>query len=311
MGKSRRKEKWDFDAAVIGGGPGGLVSALYLRRFRRSVAVFRNGKPRACWAPKLHNLLGFTKGISGKALVRQLTKQVAGLGGVAFFDAKAELRRVPGGFEASAGGRRLRVRKAILATGISDEQPALTNLTELRGLGLLRYCPICDAFEHRRKKIFVLVRDDECAGRAQFLRHYTGSLTVILPRHVKLSAQRRAQLRKIGAATWRGKLEAIRPAKARDALLVKLEGQRPRRFDAGYVELGFRVNDEAFARIRGIKRVDSGLLRTTGEQRVSVPGLFAVGDCVNRLAQVSVAAGQAAVAATALHNDLLQEDSNS
>ncbi|MBI3542811.1 MAG: NAD(P)/FAD-dependent oxidoreductase, partial [Deltaproteobacteria bacterium] len=48
-----------------------------------------------------------------------------------------------------------------------------------------------------------------------------------------------------------------------------------------------------------------GFLVTTTEQRTSVGGLFAVGDCVNLLGQISVAAGQAAVAATTIHNDLL------
>lgn len=302
-----KRPLWDFDAAVIGGGPGGLVAALYLRRFRRNVVLFREGKPRAAWAPKLHNLLGFTRGISGKALLRQLETQVREVGAT-IVEAKAELRRVPGGFEVWSPEGNFRVRKAILATGIVDTQPDIKNLEELRGLGLLRYCPICDAFEHRRKNIFLLVQDEECAGKANFLRHYTQSLTVILPRRVKLSPRRKAQLRKLRVSVKRGDLESLRPTKNCDQLLVKLRGQKALRFDAGYVELGFRVNDAAFARIRGIKRVESGLLRTTVEQRVSVPGLFAVGDCVNRLAQVSVAAGQAAVAATALHNDLLQED---
>ncbi|MBC7692591.1 MAG: FAD-binding protein [Methylotenera sp.] len=57
---------WDFDCAVIGGGPGGLVSALSLKRFRRKVILLNSGKPRAAWIPKAHNLMGFPGGISGK-----------------------------------------------------------------------------------------------------------------------------------------------------------------------------------------------------------------------------------------------------
>jgi thioredoxin reductase len=41
----------------------------------------------------------------------------------------------------------------------------------------------------------------------------------------------------------------------------------------------------------------------TMERRTAIPGFFAVGVCVKLLGQISVAAGQAAVAATTIHND--------
>ena len=47
-----------------------------------------------------------------------------------------------------------------------------------------------------------------------------------------------------------------------------------------------------------------GKLLVDDHQRTSVPGLFAVGDVAAGLNQISVAAGQAAVAATAIHNSL-------
>jgi len=40
------------------------------------------------------------------------------------------------------------------------------------------------------------------------------------------------------------------------------------------------------------------------QQATTVPGLYAVGDVVAGLNQISVAAGQAAVAATHIHNEL-------
>ena len=75
--------------------------------------------------------------------------------------------------------------------------------------------------------------------------------------------------------------------------------------EAAYVELGCTVNDSAWGHLRGLRRSPDGFLNTTMEQRTNIPGLFAVGDCVNLLGQISVAAGQAAVAATIIHNDLL------
>jgi thioredoxin reductase (NADPH) len=48
---------------------------------------------------------------------------------------------------------------------------------------------------------------------------------------------------------------------------------------------------------------------TKSHQETSIHGLYAVGDCVNALAQVSVAIGQAALAATRIHNSLPSQDS--
>ena len=49
---------------------------------------------------------------------------------------------------------------------------------------------------------------------------------------------------------------------------------------------------------------DKGCVVTDEHQRSSTDGLFAAGDVVRSLDQISVAMGQAAIAATAIHNRL-------
>jgi thioredoxin reductase (NADPH) len=49
---------------------------------------------------------------------------------------------------------------------------------------------------------------------------------------------------------------------------------------------------------------DEGNLQVDGHQQTTVPGLYAAGDVVTDLHQLSVATGHAAVAATAIHNKL-------
>lgn len=296
----------EFECAIVGGGPGGLVAALYLSRFRRKIILFNEGKPRAAWIPKTHNLIGYHRGISGKTLLRNLGKQVRDMK-VPLVKAQATIMRSGKFFLIQTSGGTYRAKKVILATGIEDVQPKVANLKELRTSGLLRYCPICDGFENRNLNIGMLVANEECVRQALFLSHYSRHLTVLMPRSVPLSAKRRGQLKKIGVAVSKGSVSEIQANRTGSGLYVRL-GKINLPFDAAYVELGFRVRDEAFRKIRGLKRTGKGLLRTTGEQRTSVKGLFAVGDCVNGLAQISVAAGHAAVAATAVHNDLLDED---
>ncbi|OYW62477.1 MAG: thioredoxin reductase, partial [Rhodobacterales bacterium 12-65-15] len=58
----------------------------------------------------------------------------------------------------------------------------------------------------------------------------------------------------------------------------------------------------------GVRLTDDGLVKVDARQRTSVNGVYAVGDLTEALDQIGVAMGQAAIAATALHNDLSERD---
>ena len=54
----------------------------------------------------------------------------------------------------------------------------------------------------------------------------------------------------------------------------------------------------------GARFDDGGRLYVDDHQQTSVPGLYAAGDLVRGLNQISTAQGEAAIAATAIHNQL-------
>ena len=64
-----------YDCLIIGGGPAGLTAATYLGRFRRHGLIVDAGQSRAAWIPKTHNLIGYTEGISGPALLERMRAQ--------------------------------------------------------------------------------------------------------------------------------------------------------------------------------------------------------------------------------------------
>jgi thioredoxin reductase (NADPH) len=67
--------------------------------------------------------------------------------------------------------------------------------------------------------------------------------------------------------------------------------------------LGLRARSDLATEL-GASRDEDGALIVDGHQQTSVPGLYAAGDVVQGLAQISVAMGHAAIAATAIHNGL-------
>ena len=58
----------------------------------------------------------------------------------------------------------------------------------------------------------------------------------------------------------------------------------------------------------GAKIADDGCFLCDDHQRTSVPGLYAAGDVVHGLDQISHAMGEGGVAATTIRNDLAKDE---
>jgi thioredoxin reductase (NADPH) len=73
--------------------------------------------------------------------------------------------------------------------------------------------------------------------------------------------------------------------------------------DVLYPALGCDVRSQ-LASALGARENEIGNVFVDDKQRTSIEGLYAAGDVVTDLHQISVATGHAAVAATAIHNSL-------
>lgn len=74
-------------------------------------------------------------------------------------------------------------------------------------------------------------------------------------------------------------------------------------FEAVYPALGLDAGSELAASL-GAELADDGCIKVDEHQRTSVLGLYAAGDVVMGLAQVARALSDAAIATTAIRNDL-------
>ena len=291
-----------LDCVVIGAGPAGLTAAIYLARFRREFVVLDGGPSRAALIPVTHNFPGWPDGVSGETLLARLREQ-AGNQEASFESARVEcLQREGDGFVAIAGERRWRARFVILATGVVDRHPDWPGLEEATLQGLVRWCPICDGFEQLDKEVALVGPAGSSLGHARFLRTYTGRLVLVdLPDEAGLDAAGVAELEAAGIELETRSLLGFEARGRRIAL--KFSDGSAREFDAVYPMLGCKVQAELATQL-GAATDESGDLLVDAHQCTSVPGLYAIGDVVSDINQISVGTGHAAIAATAIHNRL-------
>ena len=293
-------ESWD--ALVIGAGPAGLTAAIYLARFRRRVLVLHDGEPRAAWIPKTRNMPGWPDGIAGPGLLALMTEQAVRYGAEIRALCVETVRRDDSGF----GIDGLSAPMLLLATGVQDNEPPLPGVEQAVKRGLIRICPICDGFEVTDKDVGVLACGDKGAREAAFLKTYTDRVTLI---HTGAPEDLSEQSRRYLASAGVGLIET--PAESvtveGDQVLAFGWGGEVRRFDSVYSALGVTPR-AGLAVSLGAQLAEDGRLVVGDHQRTSVPGLYAAGDVVRGLNQLTVAMAEAALAATHIHNSLREAE---
>ena len=294
-----------YDCLVIGGGPAGLTAAIYLTRFHLSIKVVDAGKGRASLIPRTHNHAGYPGGISGTELIARMTQQARMYGASIVTGRVTRLDRIEGGFRAEWGQGSVSAHTVLLATGVTNRRPPMDEELHDAALarGLIRYCPICDGYEVTDKKIGVIGSGGHGVAEAVFLRGFTEDVMLIAPDKAHdLGAADRARLEEFGIRAVDGPCQAVA---AHEECIVVDTAEGHYTFDSVYPALGSDTHVELALQVGAGLR--DGVLVVDSHQRTSVPGLYAAGDVVLGLDQISHAMGEGGVAATTIRNDLARE----
>lgn len=289
-----------YDCVVVGAGPAGLTAATYLARYRRRVLVIDAGQSRARWIPLSHNCPGFPFGIGGRELLGHFRSQ-AEQHQVPFMAATVTaVEASEDGFQVHASGAVVEARTVLMAGGIKDRLPPATGVEDAIASGALRLCAVCDGYEARDETIGVYAPLSEGLSHAEFLRTFSRRVAVLSPEETEPSADEHARAEAMGVALYPN-VRSLRFS-ATGCEAEHAEG-RLLHFDTVYPVLGCEPGTPPVAHL-GLATDSSGKLVVDSSMETSVPGLFAAGDIVSGLNQISVAVGHAAVAATAIHHRL-------
>jgi thioredoxin reductase (NADPH) len=298
-----------LDCLVVGGGPAGLTAAIYLARFHLDILVVDGGKSRAAWIPCTRNHAGYPDGIEGKELLKRMRDQACKYGAKIETEYVTKLERdeATGLFTATWGSGSAVARTVLLATGLTNRRPPMDEELHDDALarGLVRYCPICDGYEVTDKRVGVIGSDSHGVAEAVFIRSFTADVTLIAPdRAMRLNPEDNEKLKDAGIECVNGPAQAV--AITGDCIVVDTaEGHYA--FDSIYPALGSDTHTQ-LGEMVGAKLADDGCFLCDDHQRTSVSGLYAAGDVVHGLDQISHAMGEGGVAATTIRNDLCSKE---
>ena len=295
------------DCIIVGAGPAGLTAAIYLARYYLRIRLFDCGTSRASCIPTSHNHAGFPEGINGNELLARMREQAEKYGAVVEPKRVTDLARTGQRFTVTCDGESYHARSVLLATGVVNNRPDGIDdqlHDEALSRGLLRYCPVCDGYEVTDKKVAVIGTSDHGSAEAQFIRTYTRDITLISPHgDHDLNEACSAQLDQAGIRRVAGPCGGFAIEDGKLALDTP-EGRMT--FDSIYPALGSVVRS-GLAKAIGAKTTGKDCVIVDSHMETSIPGLFAAGDVVVGLDQISNAMGQAGVASTAIRNMLARD----
>ena len=297
-----------YDVVVIGGGAAGLAGALALGRSRRSVLVVDSGKPRNAPAGHVHNYLG-REGTPPAELLAIGRREVEQYGvRVERGTVETAQRREDRFVVHLAEGHEFTARRLLVATGLTDQLPALPGLAEGWGSTVL-HCPFCHGWEVRDQSVGVLGTGPRAVHQTLLFRQLTADVVLFTHDAPPLTDEEQEQLHALGVrvvddrvTAWEGNGVRLESGQLVPRQILVVSPMFVAR--SGVLE-SLGVHAEPIE-VNGAVTGYGVPADPTG--RTSADGVWVAGNVANVMAQVIGSAAAGLTAGAAINGDLVAED---
>jgi thioredoxin reductase (NADPH) len=303
------------DTVIIGAGCAGLTAAIYAARANLKPLVLQGHEPggQLSLTTLVENFPGFPHGIQGPELIENMKQQAARFG--AEFEhgsvVSTDLKQRP--FVLDLGGKQLRTRTLIIASGASARWLGLPNEQALIGHGVSS-CATCDGFFFTGKEVAVVGGGDSAMEEATFLTRFASKVTIIHRREhfraSKIMLERARHNERIKFLT-NTVVEDVFDTNKKEVTALKLRDVKSSALldfptSALFLAIGHIPNTKMFG---GQLETDAdGYLKTENYVFTRVPGVFACGDVQDRRYRQAISAsGTGCMAALEVEKFLEEE----
>lgn len=312
-----------MDVVVVGGGSAGLSAAKILARSRRSVMVVDAGTPRNAPAQGVHNYL-YSEGTSPQQLM-QIGRAEAQAYDVRIVEGSATAATAvaspePGGSRftikirtGDGATKAVGARRVVLATGLIDVLPDVQGLSQRWGRDVL-HCPFCHGWEVRDQAIGVLGTNPMAMHQVLLFRQLSKDVVYFQHTAPDPTDEQREQLAALGVDHVTGAVAAIEVTD--DALSgVRMSDGRVVTRQAVAIATGLEARQDLLADL-GLALTELQLggvmaghyLPADPAGLTATPGVWAAGNLAAPMAQVITSAAAGSGVGSAIHLDLIVED---
>jgi thioredoxin reductase (NADPH) len=293
---------------IIGSGCAGWIAALYAARANLNPLLLTGAQPGGLLTTTsiVENYPGFPDGIDGTELMLRMQKQAERFGTRTQYGVnitRVDFSARP--FKLWADDELIETRAVIIAVGASHRHIGLKSEELLERKGVT-YCATCDGAlpMFRNQPLVVVGGGDSACEEALYLTHF-GSKVYLVHRRDQLRASKIMAGRALGnpkiQPVWDSVVGDILDVKQDKVVSVKLRNVKTGAISdlacAGvFVAIGHVPSTNLF---KGQVEMDAdGYIICKKGTYTSVPGVFAAGDCVDRIyRQAITAAGTGCAAA--------------
>jgi thioredoxin reductase (NADPH) len=295
--------------SIIGSGAAGLTAAIYAARGGLAPMLVAGLQPggQLTITTDVENYPGFADVVQGPWLMDQMQAQAENVGTTIVHDliTSADFSERPFKLQGDNGDRYI-ADSIIIATGAQARWLGLDSETVFNGRGVSA-CATCDGFFYRGKKVAVIGGGNTAVEEALYLANICEHVTLVhrrdslraeqimqdrLLRHPKISvAWNRVVDEILGGSGPMDGVEAVRLSHTDD------NGSTTLAVDGVFVAIG---HDPATAVFKDHLDMDAEgyILTDAGTTVTNVAGVFAAGDCVDKIYRQAVtAAGMGCMAA--------------
>jgi len=297
--------EYDYDTIIIGGGPAGYTAGIYAARSGLKTLLVEGAATvsQITITDLIENYPGIPDGINGFDLMQLFKKQALNFGLEIQANDVSSIKKntnTPFIWDVVVQNKSYSTLSVIAATGAQWNKLGVPGEDEFAGKGV-SYCATCDGPFYRNKDVIVVGGGDTAIQEALFLTHFAKKVTVI-HRRDKLRAtailQKRAFAEKKIEFVWKTRLVEVAGTEfVTGGKVADVESGKINEIEAEgvFIFVGRTPNTGLFGEI--LKLDAGGYIITDDNMRASAAGIFAAGDCRDKLfRQVVTAAGDGATA---------------
>ncbi|MCT4585796.1 MAG: thioredoxin-disulfide reductase [Peptostreptococcaceae bacterium] len=297
-----------YDIIIIGGGPAGLAAGLYGSRAKLETLIIERDKTggQIVTTDEVANYPGSIPNATGPSLIARMVEQCEEFGTTRIKDSVEKIE-VEGQYKiVKCEKETYKTKTVIIATGAVPRKLGAPGEKELTGKGV-SYCATCDADFFEDFEVFAVGGGDTAVEEAMYLTKFARKVTLV-HRRDELRAAKSIQEKAfknekleimydtvVEEIKGDGILESIVFKNRKTEEVFEIKAPEEDGTMGLFCFIGYLPNTEVFKGL--IDMNDSGYIISDSNMKTNVEGIFAAGDCTEKLLrQVITASADGAIA---------------